>query len=68
MEWAVISETLLNRARDRFRQYRDINCFCPCCLEFVMVEMLIEENPELCMDDAIEAVSEWIMGTGREVH
>ena len=30
-----------------------------------MAEMLIEENPELCMDEAINVVSEWIMGTGR---
>jgi hypothetical protein len=33
-----------------------------------MAEMLVEENPGLCMDDAINVVSEWIMGTGRDVH
>jgi hypothetical protein len=30
--------------------------------------MLIEENPELCMDDAVDVVSEWVMCGGREVH
>ena len=64
----MISETLLNRARDRCRQHRDIDGFCPCCLEFVLAESLVEENPELCMDDAVDVVSESIMGTGREVH
>jgi len=29
---------------------------------------MVEENPELCMDEAINTVSEWIMGTGRDVH
>jgi hypothetical protein len=55
---AVISEALLDRARDRRRQHRDIDGFCPCCLEFVLAESLVEENPELCMDDAVDAVSE----------
>ena len=64
----VIPETLLNRARDRCNQQRDINGFCPCCLEFVLAEMMVEENPELCMDEAINVVSEWIMCGGREVH
>ena len=63
----VISETLLNRARGRCNQYRDINGFCPCCLEFVLAERLVEENPELCMNDAINVVSEWIMGGGRDL-
>ena len=65
---AVISEAILNRARDRCNQHRDINGFCPCCLEFVLAETLVEENPELCMDDAVYVVSEWIMCGGREVH
>ncbi len=64
----MIPEALLDRARDRCRQHRDINGFCPCCLEFVLAAALVEENPELCMDDAANVVSEWIMGTGREVH
>ncbi len=64
----MISEALLDRARDRCRQHRDINGFCPCCLEFVMAEMLVEENPDLCMDDAAKVVSEWIMDTGGDVH
>jgi hypothetical protein len=64
----VIPETLLNRARDRCRQHHDINGFCPCCLEFVMAEMLVEENLGLCMDDAVNVVSEWIMGAGGDVH
>jgi hypothetical protein len=33
-----------------------------------MIEMLIEENPELCMDDAINVASEWIICTGGDVH
>jgi hypothetical protein len=37
-------------------------------LEFVLAEMMVEENPALCMDDAINVVSEWIMGGGRDVH
>ena len=57
MVWTVISEALLNRARDRCSQHRDINGFCPCCLEFVLAETMVEENPELCMDDAINVVS-----------
>ncbi len=64
----MIPETLLDRARDRCRQHRDINGFCPCCLEYVLAAALVEENPELCMDDAVGLVSEWIMGTGRDVH
>jgi hypothetical protein len=64
----VISETLLDRARDRCNQHRDIDGFCPCCLEFVLAEMLVEENPGLCMDDAINVVSEWIMGAWGDVH
>ena len=63
----MISETILNRARDRCNQHRDINGFCPCCLEFVLAAALVEENPELCMDDAINVVSEWIQCGGREV-
>ena len=53
----MIPETLLNRARNRCRQHRDINGFCPCCLEFVLAEMLVEENPGLCMDEAADVVS-----------
>jgi hypothetical protein len=33
-----------------------------------MAEMMVEENPELCMDDAINVVSEWVMCGGRGVH
>jgi len=33
-----------------------------------MVEMLIEENPDLCIDDAVNVASEWIMCAGRDVH
>jgi hypothetical protein len=64
----VISETLLDRARDRCRQHRDIDGFCPCCLEYVLAAALVEENPGPCMDDAVEVVSEWIMGAGGDVH
>jgi hypothetical protein len=64
----MISVALLNRARDRCSQHRDINGFCPCRLKFVLAEMLVEENPESCMDDAVNLVSEWIMCGGRDVH
>jgi hypothetical protein len=33
-----------------------------------MAEMMVEENPELCMDDAVNLVSEWVMRGGRDVH
>jgi hypothetical protein len=33
-----------------------------------MAEMLVEENPDLYMDDAVNVVSEWIMCGGRDVH
>ena len=33
-----------------------------------MAEMLVDENPELWMDDAVNVVSEWIMCAGRGVH
>jgi hypothetical protein len=29
-----------------------------------MAEMLVEENPELCMDDAANEVSEWYCAAG----
>jgi len=64
----VITETLLDRARGRCRQHRDIDGFCPCCLEYVLAAALVDENPELCIDDAMDVVSEWIMGTGRGVN
>ena len=64
----VISETILNRARDRCNQHRDINGFCPCCLEHVLAVALVEENPELSMDEAASVVSEWILCGGRDVH
>jgi hypothetical protein len=34
----------------------------------VLAAALVEENPELCMDDAVNVVSEWIMCRGRDVH
>ncbi len=64
----MISETLLERARIRCSQHRDNNGFCPCCFEHLLAAALVEENPELSMDDAINVVLEWITGTGRDVH
>ena len=64
----MISETILNRARDRCSQHRETGGFCPCCLEFVLAVALVEKNPELCMNDAINVVSEWIMCAGGDVH
>ncbi len=29
---------------------------------------MVEENPKLCLDDAINVVSEWIMCAGGDVH
>ena len=46
----------------------DINGFCPCCLEYVLAAALVEENPGLCMDDAVNVVSEWIMCAGGDVN
>jgi hypothetical protein len=34
----------------------------------VLAAALVEENPELCMDEAINVVSEWILCGGRDVH
>ena len=64
----MISETLLDRARDRWHQHRDIDGFCPCCLEYVLAAALVEENPELCTNEAVDVVSEWIMCAGGDVH
>ncbi len=64
----MISETFFDRARDRCRQHRDINGFCPCCLEYVLAAALVEENPGLCMDDAADVISEWIRCAGYDVH
>ncbi len=64
----MISETLLNRARNRCRQHRDIDGFCPCCLEYVLAAALAEENPELCMDETVNVVSEWVMCAGGDLH
>ena len=63
----MISEALLNRARDRCNQHRDINGFCPCCLEFVLAAALVEENPELSMNEAVGVVLEWVLCGGRDV-
>jgi hypothetical protein len=37
-------------------------------LEFVLAAALVEENPDLCMDEAVDLVSKWIMCGGRDVH
>jgi hypothetical protein len=65
---AMIFETLLDRARDRCSQHRDVNGFFPCCLEHVLAAAMVEDNPDLCMDEAIDVVLEWITGAGRDVH
>jgi hypothetical protein len=33
-----------------------------------MAEMMVEENPGLCMDDAANVVSEWISCGARDAH
>jgi hypothetical protein len=33
-----------------------------------MAETMIGENPELCMDDAVDVVLEWILCAGRDEH
>jgi hypothetical protein len=37
-------------------------------LEFVLAAALVEDNPELCMDEAVGVVSEWILRGARDVH
>jgi hypothetical protein len=64
----MISETILNRARDRCSQHREAGGFCPCCLEHVLAAALVEENPGLSMDEAVAVVSEWVLCGEREVH
>jgi hypothetical protein len=66
----MISEAILDRARNRCSQRRDVDGFCPCCLEHVLAAALVEENPELSMDEAVNVVLEWIAcgGAGRALN
>jgi hypothetical protein len=63
----VISETILNRARERCNQHREAGGFCPCCLEYVLAQALVELNPGLPMDAAVDVLVEWVLSGGREV-
>ena len=33
-----------------------------------MIEMLVKENPELCRDEAMNVVSEWILSSDEREH
>ena len=59
----VDPENLINRARERCTRHRDVPGFCSGCFQWVMAEMLVEENRELCMDDAINVVLRWMLAT-----
>ena len=61
-------ETLLSRVRARCTHPPEFPGFCVSCFQWVMAEMLVEENSELCMDDAINVESEWLLRAGREFH
>ena len=52
---------LVDRARARCSREHRAADFCPLCFELEMIEMLVEEHPEMCRDDAINVVSEWIL-------
>ena len=58
-------EVLVNRARERCSHRPMISGFCSTCFQWAMAEMLAEANAELCMDDAINVVSEWMLSAGR---
>ncbi len=63
----MISEALLDRAKERCSQHREIGGFCPCCLEHVLAVALAEENPELSMDEAVCLVTEWVVCGARDI-
>ena len=54
-------DTLLARARARCAHHRIVPGVCSLCFQQEMAEMLLEENPELCRNDAVNLVSEWMM-------
>ena len=62
------AEDLIKRAQGRCRHRQNLPGFCSFCFQWVMTQMLVEENPELCMDDAISVVSEWMLRAARRVH
>ena len=59
---------LIERAKGRCCHRQNLSGFCSFCFQWVMAQTLVEENPELCMDDAINVVSEWMLRVGRDVH
>ena len=61
-------EVLIKRAQGRCRHHQNFPGFRSFCFQWVMAQMLAEENPELCMDDAINVVSEWMLRAGRDAH
>ncbi len=61
-------EVLINRAREQCSRGQQISAVCSLCFQREMAQMLAEANPEFCMDDAIDVVSEWMLRAGRDVH
>jgi hypothetical protein len=61
-------EVLIKRAKRRCSHRQNLPGFCSFCFQWVMAQILVEENPELCMNDAINVVSGWMMCAGRHVH
>ena len=64
----MLSEHLLNLARDRCNRHRDTDGFCVCCLEAVLVEAVLEMNEGLSKDAAVEVVLAWVPRGERDVH
>ena len=58
-------EILIDRTRKLCASHRSVPGFCSICFKWVMAEMLVEENSELCMDDAIRVVEEWTLRYGQ---
>ena len=67
LHWAELNgqtmnpDTLLSRARARCAHHLNVPGVCSDCFQREMAEMLLEENPELCRNDAVNLVSEWMM-------
>ena len=53
-------QTLATRARERCAQHHGTD-YCSRCIREELDQVLLEENPELCRDDATNIVSEWFL-------
>ena len=54
-------DTLLAQARTRCAHHRIVPGICSICFQQELAEILLEENPELRRNDAVNLVSEWMM-------